>query len=61
VLAFLGAPGKLTRFADFGRVAAWLERGAPGSKLAKKRGKRAPAEGDDAPEKPRERARIANP
>ncbi len=60
VLAFLGAPGKLTRFADFGRVAAWLERGAPGSKLATRRGKRAPAS-DDAPEKPRERARVANP
>jgi D-alanyl-D-alanine endopeptidase (penicillin-binding protein 7) len=26
VLAFLGAEGKLTRFADFNRVAAWLER-----------------------------------
>jgi D-alanyl-D-alanine endopeptidase (penicillin-binding protein 7) len=26
VMAFLGASGKLTRFADFNRVAAWLER-----------------------------------
>lgn len=27
VLAFLGADGKQTRFADFDRVAAWIERG----------------------------------
>lgn len=60
VLAFLGAPRKMTRFADFGRVATWLERGAPGSKLAKKRGKRAPAADDDGPAKPRERARVAD-
>jgi len=60
VLAFLGAPGKYTRFGDFGRVAAWLERGAPGSKLASKRPKRVPAS-EDAPGKPRERARVANP
>jgi D-alanyl-D-alanine endopeptidase (penicillin-binding protein 7) len=33
ITAFLGAEGKLTRFADFNRVAAWLERGAPGSKV----------------------------
>lgn len=33
VLAFLGAEGKLTRFADFDRSMAWLERGAPGSQL----------------------------
>ncbi len=32
VMAFLGAEGKQTRFADFNRVAAWLERGAPGAK-----------------------------
>ncbi len=31
VMAFLGAEGKLTRFADFNRVAAWLEHGAPGA------------------------------
>ena len=31
-MAFLGADGKQTRFADFNRVAAWLERGAPGAK-----------------------------
>ncbi len=37
MLAFLGAEGKLTRFADFNRVAAWLARGAPGSKVATKR------------------------
>lgn len=34
VMAFLGADGKLTRFDDFNRVASWLDRGAPGSKLA---------------------------
>lgn len=33
VLAFLGAEGKLTRFADFDRSMAWLERGAPGSRV----------------------------
>jgi D-alanyl-D-alanine endopeptidase (penicillin-binding protein 7) len=33
VMTFLGADGKLTRFADFNRVAAWLELGAPGSKV----------------------------
>jgi serine-type D-Ala-D-Ala endopeptidase (penicillin-binding protein 7) len=33
VLAFLGAEGKLTRFADFDRSMAWLDRGAPGSKV----------------------------
>jgi D-alanyl-D-alanine endopeptidase (penicillin-binding protein 7) len=34
VMTFLGAREKLTRFGDFNRVAAWLERGAPGSKIA---------------------------
>jgi D-alanyl-D-alanine endopeptidase (penicillin-binding protein 7) len=29
VMAFLGAEGKQTRFADFARVAAWIDRGAP--------------------------------
>ncbi|MBS1120370.1 MAG: peptidase D-alanyl-D-alanine carboxypeptidase 1 [Deltaproteobacteria bacterium] len=47
VMAFLGADAKQTRFADFNRVAAWLDRGAPGSKLAAKldpkRPKTAPA------------------
>ncbi|HUJ58827.1 MAG TPA: serine hydrolase [Kofleriaceae bacterium] len=33
VMAFLGAEGKLTRFADFNRVAAWLDRGAPGAEV----------------------------
>lgn len=41
MLAFLGADEKLTRFGDFNRVAEWLERGAPGSKIALKRPKRA--------------------
>jgi serine-type D-Ala-D-Ala endopeptidase (penicillin-binding protein 7) len=34
LMTFLGANGKLTRFADFNRIAAWLESGAPGGKLA---------------------------
>lgn len=33
VMAFLGAEGKQTRFADFYRVATWLDRGAPGAKV----------------------------
>jgi D-alanyl-D-alanine endopeptidase (penicillin-binding protein 7) len=37
VMAFLGADGKLTRFDDFNRVAAWIDRGAPGGKLAAER------------------------
>jgi D-alanyl-D-alanine endopeptidase (penicillin-binding protein 7) len=32
VMAFLGADGKMTRFADFNRVAAWIDHGAPGAK-----------------------------
>lgn len=48
LLAFLGAEGKATRFADFGRVAAWLDAGAPGAVIkpvapAKARPKTAPA------------------
>jgi D-alanyl-D-alanine endopeptidase (penicillin-binding protein 7) len=34
LLTFLGADGKLTRFADFNRIAEWLEAGAPGSKIS---------------------------
>jgi D-alanyl-D-alanine endopeptidase (penicillin-binding protein 7) len=34
VMTFLGGDGKLTRFADFNRVADWLDRGAPGAKVA---------------------------
>jgi D-alanyl-D-alanine carboxypeptidase len=34
VMAFLGADGKQTRFADFNRVAAWIDRGAPGARIA---------------------------
>jgi D-alanyl-D-alanine endopeptidase (penicillin-binding protein 7) len=41
VMAFLGANEKLTRFGDFNRVAAWIERGAPGSKISTKRPRRA--------------------
>jgi D-alanyl-D-alanine endopeptidase (penicillin-binding protein 7) len=33
VMAFLGGDGKLTRFADFNRVAEWLETGASGAKI----------------------------
>ena len=33
VMAFLGADGKATRFADFSRVAEWIDRGAPGGKV----------------------------
>ncbi len=40
VMAFLGANEKLTRFGDFNRVASWIERGAPGSKISTKRPKR---------------------
>ncbi len=32
VAAFYGADGTLTRFADFDRVAEWIDRGAPGAK-----------------------------
>jgi D-alanyl-D-alanine endopeptidase (penicillin-binding protein 7) len=46
VMAFLGADGKLTRFADFNRVAAWIERGAPGAKISTKRPKRTKAKLD---------------
>jgi D-alanyl-D-alanine carboxypeptidase len=46
--AFLGADGKLTRFDDFNHVAAWLDRGAPGQKLAAKR-QRTHTDSDDAP------------
>ena len=42
ITAFLGADGKLTRFADFNRVATWLSHGAPGSKI-NLRGKIPPA------------------
>jgi len=34
VMAFLGAEGKQTRFADFNRVAEWIDRGAPGAKVS---------------------------
>jgi D-alanyl-D-alanine endopeptidase (penicillin-binding protein 7) len=39
VMAFLGSDGKLTRFADFNRVAEWLDSGAPGSKVVYRAGK----------------------
>lgn len=42
VMAFLGADGKLTRFADFNRLASWLAQGAPGSKIVTKRPRRKP-------------------
>ena len=40
VMAFLGADGKQTRFADFNRVAAWIDRGAPGAKIAARHARR---------------------
>jgi len=46
MMVFLGANEKLTRFGDFNRVAEWIERGAPGSKIALKRPKRAPPKVD---------------
>lgn len=36
VMAFLGGDGKLTRFADFNRVAAWIDDGMPGGKVRPK-------------------------
>jgi len=41
VMAFLGADAKMTRFGDFNRVASWMDRGAPGAKIATKRPSRA--------------------
>jgi len=41
VLSFFGGDGKLTRFADFNRVAAWLDEGAPGSRVRPKPSKKA--------------------
>jgi D-alanyl-D-alanine endopeptidase (penicillin-binding protein 7) len=43
LLAFLGAEGKATRFADFGRVAAWLDAGAPGAVIKPAKTTRPPA------------------
>lgn len=37
LMAFLGSEGKLTRFGDFNRVAAWLDRRAPGASVAARR------------------------
>ena len=37
VMAFLGGDGKQTRFADFTRVATWLEDGAEGAKVKPKK------------------------
>ena len=36
VMAFLGGEGKGTRWADFNRVAAWIDNGAKGSKISLK-------------------------
>jgi len=46
VMAFLGADGKLTRFDDFNRVAAWIDRGAPGAKSDAKNDAKAEAKTD---------------
>lgn len=55
---FLGAPTKPARFEDFNKIAAWIDRGAPGSKIAVKRpaGKSKPTLDVDVP-----RGRVANP
>lgn len=50
VIAFLGADGKQTRFADFSRVAAWIDDGAPGARLKPR------AEGKSAPPAVKRRA-----
>ena len=50
VLAFLGADGKHTRFADFARVASWIDHGAPGAALKPR------AEGKSAPPAVKRRA-----
>jgi D-alanyl-D-alanine endopeptidase (penicillin-binding protein 7) len=46
VMALLGADGKLSRFGDFNRLAEWIDRGAPGGKLAGKRPSHAEPAGD---------------
>ena len=56
VMSFLGSQGKHTRFGDFNRVADWLDRGAPGSKVSLKRPKRARAKLDV-----QVRGRVATP
>jgi len=48
VMAFLGADDKLSRFGDFNRVAEWIDRGAPGGKLATKRPRHATKPDPDA-------------
>jgi len=55
VMAFLGADGKLTRFGDFNRVAAWLDRGAPGATTAARRTHHA------QPARSEPRSRVASP
>lgn len=55
VMAFLGADGKRTRFGDFYRVAAWLDRGAPGASVAARRQRHA------QPHERESRARVATP
>jgi len=53
---FLGAPTKPSRFEDFNKIASWIDRGAPGAKIAVKRPQRAkPTLDVDA------RGRVANP
>jgi D-alanyl-D-alanine endopeptidase (penicillin-binding protein 7) len=51
VMAFLGGDGEGTRFADFDRVATWIDDGAPGGKVkpkkaSKKAAKLVAADGD---------------
>jgi D-alanyl-D-alanine endopeptidase (penicillin-binding protein 7) len=42
VMAFLGSDAKSARFDDFGRIAGWLERGAPGARVKLGSGDRPP-------------------
>jgi serine-type D-Ala-D-Ala endopeptidase (penicillin-binding protein 7) len=42
MMVFLGAGAKATRFADFNRVAAWLDSGAPGSTVTLDAGAKRP-------------------
>lgn len=56
VMAFLGAAGKQTRFADFNRVAAWIGDGAPGGKVKLSAAARRPLKVDG-----KLRGRVAKP
>jgi D-alanyl-D-alanine endopeptidase (penicillin-binding protein 7) len=46
VMSFLGADGKGVRFADFNRVAEWIDKGAPGGKVKVRSAARRPLKVD---------------